>query len=312
MLMTAALALAVTACSNPVSNLADCVPEYTEGAASAQVAATGRPGEQPDVSFPVPLFAEGVQVSELAAGKGEVLYPGQVVDFQIVALSSRTGEAFTASSYEADDPIRRTIGVDVLGTLLECTRVGSRIAATTTIADIYGEQAPEGIGLGLDDTIVLVIDVERAFLGKANGSDRLAQAGLPSVVLAPNGQPGITIPREDPPTELRSAVLKQGQGTALAEGDRAVVHFSAFVWESGEAFGSSWESTVPTTFTVKSSPSFEDGVLPGLAEVLVGAQVGTQVIVLVPPEQGYSEESAPAGYEAGTTLIFVIDILGIE
>ena len=45
---------------------------------------------------------------------------------------------------------------------------------------------------------------------------------------------------------------------------------------------------------------------------LIGQTVGSQVIVVIPPELGYPEGQSPATIPAGSTMVFVVDILGIE
>ncbi len=52
--------------------------------------------------------------------------------------------------------------------------------------------------------------------------------------------------------------------------------------------------------------------MPGLAEALIGQNVGSQVIVAIPPEQGYPEDQRPATIPEGSTMVFVFDVLGIE
>jgi len=51
-------------------------------------------------------------------------------------------------------------------------------------------------------------------------------------------------------------------------------------------------------------------VIPGFAKALIGQQVGSQVGVIVPPSQGYGDQ-ANEQIPAGSTLFFVIDILGV-
>jgi peptidylprolyl isomerase len=45
---------------------------------------------------------------------------------------------------------------------------------------------------------------------------------------------------------------------------------------------------------------------------LVGAKVGSQVLVVIPPKEGFPSGSAPTGVDAKSTLIMVIDVLGIK
>jgi peptidylprolyl isomerase len=51
-------------------------------------------------------------------------------------------------------------------------------------------------------------------------------------------------------------------------------------------------------------------VIPGWDSALVGQTVGSQVLLVVPPDQGYgSKGNAQAGIAGTDTLVFVVDIL---
>ena len=53
-----------------------------------------------------------------------------------------------------------------------------------------------------------------------------------------------------------------------------------------------------------------DGVIAGFRNALVGQQVGSQVLVVIPPADGYGAQGQPSAGIGGTdTLVFVIDIL---
>ena len=99
---------------------------------------------------------------------------------------------------------------------------------------------------------------------------------------------------------------------AIEEGDRAVVHYTGLLWSTRTVFDSSWDRGAPATLTITSFDNDPNGVVPGLAEGLVGRTVGSQVIVVIPPELGYPTGQAPATIPDGSTMVFVVDILGIE
>lgn len=86
-------------------------------------------------------------------------------------------------------------------------------------------------------------------------------------------------------------------------GDTAVLHYSGWTW-GGEQFDSSWNSGAPATF-----PITNDGLIEGFVLGLEGVTVGSQVVVVIPPELGYGD-NAQGAIPAGSTLIFVIDVLG--
>jgi len=315
LVLSTALLGSLVACSTPGAAGA-CTPVVPTGESAGYVEATGSFGSQPEVEFPTPLQTDGAQQAVIDAGEGDPIARGQIVDFQVSLFNGENGELITASAYDDEEaPLRRTAGaeLDLLAEAVQCAQVGSRIAVTGTIADVFGADTLDpSLGLGNDDAVVMVLDVQAAYLGRATGIPQLGASGIPAVVTTPDGIPGVTIPNEEPPTELRSHTLVLGQGPAIEEGDRAVVHYTGLLWSTRTVFDSSWDRGAPATLTITSFDSDPNGVVPGLAEGLVGRTVGSQVIVVIPPELGYPTGQAPATIPDGSTMVFVVDILGIE
>jgi peptidylprolyl isomerase len=310
-LIAAAVLVSTLAACGAADERAGCTPVVQPGDASRAVNAEGSLGSQPTVTFPTPLITDSSAVTELVRGEGEVLSRGEIADAHLSLYNGEDGELLTATDYE-ENYLRRTVtSDDTLGKALQCTAVGSRVVFATTVEEVYGADNPQ-IPLENDATIVAVFDVERAFKGRADGAPQLGQNGMPAVVLAPNGRPGISVPSEDPPTDLRIAVLKQGTGQKVEEGDRAVLHYTGLTWDDENVFDSSWEAGVPSTLTAVSFEDDEAGVVPGLAEALIGENVGSQVLVVIPPEFGYPEGQSPPAVPEGSTMVFVFDVLGIE
>lgn len=321
LVVAAGLLVALTACGgSPASNLANCVPEFDSGKASAQVDATGTFGKDPKASFPTPLYSKKIEVTQVKAGKGLPLYPGQLVNFQITAYNAKTGELLAASSYNKSQPVIRLIAAptpgsqitDALGKLVQCATVGSRIVATTPVATVFGDQDLSSAGLSSKDTVVAIIDVQKGFLGKANGVDQLPQAGFPAIALAPDGQPGLTVPKTDPPSKLQHEVLKAGGGAVVKTGDSVVLQFTSMIWGEKSTVDSTWDKGTPIITKAGAAGDADNGIAPGFASALIGQKVGSQVVVIIPPADGYAQGSAPASVPAGSTLIYVFDILGIE
>lgn len=315
LLVSTALLASLAACA-PLGASADCEPVIPAGESPTYVEVEGDVFEAPEVSFPTPLRTNGAERAVLVEGEGEPIAAGQVVDFQVSLYSGVDGTLITQSAYDPTaNPLRRTAGseMDILAEVVQCAEVGSRLAAIGTIADVFGEGTLDpALGLADDDSVVLVLDVEAAYLGKATGLPQLGAQGVPAVVTAPDGRPGITIPNQDAPTELIDHVLTLGDGAEIAAGDRVVMHYTGVIWDSETVFDSSWERGAPATFPAVSFLEQQDGIVPGLAEAIVGKTVGSQVVVVIPPELGYPEGQAPATIPAGSTMVFVVDILGIE
>lgn len=308
---TAGLLVSLSACAGaPVDG--SCPVVFRTGPNSALVTADGALGADPKATFPTPLISEDIEVTELIRGDGTVVEPTDVVDFQITALLGTSGDVVTSSGYDKTAPIRRVaVEGDPLGQMLQCTSVGSRVAATARFDTIFPGVDPTEQGMKASDTVVLVMDVQRAFPSRATGTDQLAPTGFPSIVLAPNGQPGFTFGSSTPRPDLAWAVLKQGNGAVVKEGDLVVAQATGAVWDSKAIFYSSWDSGNPINLLAASTADNPDGLPPGWAKALIGQKVGSQVIVSIPPSEGYPAGSAPTGITDGNTLVIVFDILGI-
>jgi peptidylprolyl isomerase len=85
-----------------------------------------------------------------------------------------------------------------------------------------------------------------------------------------------------------------------------VVHYSGFLWNEGTQFDSSWENGQPAEFEVA-----EGSLISGFVKALVGQKVGSQVVAIIPPSEGYGDQGNDS-IPANSTLVFVVDILGIK
>ena len=300
------VAAALTGCSS-----APAASEATSGQSSGVVVVTGDFGEQPRVEFPSPLLPQETQCSEVIAGEGERLQEGQQALISLAVLNGATGEEIQYAGFGDDEPIAVTVSDATLPGLkkaLECAQVGSRVAVVVPPEDAFGKKGNESLAVSPDDSLVFVIDVQRAFPAHADGAPRLTRDGFPAVVLAPDGRPGITVPKNDPPKELQTEVLKQGNGETVEDGDAVVVHYTGVLWNDNTVFDSSWQNGAPATFVVSEGSGAQ--VIPGFSKALIGQQVGSQIGVIVPPSEGYGDQGN-AQVPAGSTLFFVIDILGV-
>ncbi len=174
--------------------------------------------------------------------------------------------------------------------------------------DAFGEEGNESLAVAPDDSLVFVIDVQRAFPARADGAPRLTRDGFPAVVLAPDGRPGITVPKNDPPKELQTEVLKQG----TARPWRTATPSSC---TTRACSGTTTPSSTRRGRTARRPRSWsarapDAQVIPGFSKALIGQQVGSQIGVIVPPSEGYGDQGN-AQVPAGSTLFFVIDILGV-
>lgn len=315
-IITVGLVASLSACATGAPS-GSCDPVAKSGDASSLVSATGKPGTLPTVTFPTPLISKGTQVTAIDEGDGATLYPGVIADFHLTIVNAKTAKVIPIDGIEADSILRRTSGdsTDKFGTLLECAAVGDRLAVTISAEDIGfsgGDIKPK-------DTVVLIVDVVRSFLGRADGVPQLAENGMPAIALAPSGQPGVTIPNSEAPTETRAATTILGDGATVKADDAIVIHSTELVWATSAIVDSTWlwndQPAVPKTVVATADRTGAGaGVLPALAKALVGAKVGSQLVVVIPPGDDSFDDTAtlPSGVTATDTLVYVVDVLGIQ
>ncbi|PWD52001.1 peptidylprolyl isomerase [Serinibacter arcticus] len=118
-------------------------------------------------------------------------------------------------------------------------------------------------------------------------------------------KPVLTFPETAAPAELEVVVLEQGTGEEVRAGQSIDVNYYGQVW-NGAMFDNSYDRGSSIQF-----PIGVGAVISGWDDSLVGKQIGSRVLVSIPPHLGYGERGMPAAGIGGTdTLVFVVDIIG--
>jgi hypothetical protein len=301
-------ALALTGCAGPSAD-ASCERTSPDAAALDVVAVTGDADEAPTVTMGGPVHIdESVFVDEEVGSGIPVTSTDQVAVFGLSLTNASTGAPLGSLGYPADYSAVTPLSVwtDRLPGLTDallCATEGTRTVAAVAREDITDETAGQ-LRLGEDDGVIAVVDLHKVYLPAADGDDRYNDArGLPTVVRAPDGRPGIIVPDAEAPDDLVVEVLKEGDGETVT-GDAPVrVHYTGLTWDEQEVFDTTWDSTP--------QPISLDAVIPGFATALEGQTVGSQILVVIPPDLGYGDQEQ-GSIPADSTLVFVIDILGID
>ena len=115
--------------------------------------------------------------------------------------------------------------------------------------------------------------------------------------------PKVVIPKAKPGSSLEVRTLIQGTGATLTKSDAMAANFVLYFWTGTTS------ALKANTFT--SSPTVIGGtMLPGLESALVGKKVGSRILAVIPPAQGYGTSgNSQLGITGSTTLVFVIDVL---
>ncbi|MDJ0348227.1 FKBP-type peptidyl-prolyl cis-trans isomerase [Cryobacterium sp. PH29-G1] len=315
LIVTAGLVMtALTACASPGTAEASCDTGATSGAASKLVSASGDFGSAPDVTFPTPLKSTSTQATEIISGSGTKSVAGQQLNVELNVYNGTTGQLIQQGAYDGTNFIPVVLnGVGIKGITdgLLCSQVGERVAIVVAPDDAFGAAGNEQFGVAPTDSLVVVADVVKAFLPRADGADQTVANGLPAVVLNADGVPGVVVPNGDAPTTLEVGVLKKGAGEKVVEGSTITVNYSGVLWKEKTVFDSSWANGSPMPLVVAAGSETQAGVIAGMATALTGQTVGSQIVMVIPPELGYGS-AATAAIPADSTLIFVVDILGVN
>ena len=188
-------------------------------------------------------------------------------------------------------------------------KVGSRVELVIPSAKGYGAQG-SGAAIPPNATLVFVVDVLGSFNATSSASGAavaLDDPALPKVAADAGKKPTITVPAgATAPTQLVAKTLVQGAGPAVRAGQQLVAQYVGIVWSTGKQFDSSWDRGKPAAFPIGTG-----NVIPGWDKALVGVPIGSRVLLVIPPADGYGTAGQPAAGIKGTdTLVFVVDVLG--
>ncbi|MCK2036455.1 FKBP-type peptidyl-prolyl cis-trans isomerase [Microbacterium sp. SSW1-49] len=299
----AAATLLLAGCSGTSSPESSSTPEPTASSSCALDAQAGDTsnavvvdGEGADAKVTVPSDAPfaGVERTIVAEGKGEDIGVGDLVSVQYQIVDAKSGEVLDSSARGEGGLLPVLLDTNqssLFVAALECEPVGSQVVLTLP-GSVLGE--------GASNVIVYAEAVEQ-LPEVATGTPVDPTPGFPTVKLDDDGAPTITIPKGDAPAKTEVAVLKQGDGATVGAGDLVVVQYRGVKWSDGKEFDSSWSrDATPSQFQTS-------GVVTGFRLALEGQKVGSQVIVVMPPSDGYG---ATEGHELQKeSLVFVVDIL---
>jgi FKBP-type peptidyl-prolyl cis-trans isomerase len=287
----------------------------TPSDANKAVSVTGAFGVAPKVTIPAEKASASLYTKTVIQGSGAPLTKTEsaVGNFALYDWSGKTHKLI-GSTFSSGTPT--LFGSEMLPGLenaLIGQRVGSRVLAVIPPKDGFGSQGNPQIGVGANDTLVFVVDLIKEFSDTAAASGAHVSNGggsLPTVTFpAPGKAPSVKIPSGvTPPKKLTVVPLIKGTGPKVVKGQTVVVQYVGVNWRTGGVFDSSWERSAPYAFSIDANP---EEVIPGWDMGLTGQTVGSRVMLVIPPADGYGKTgNSDAGIKGTDTLVFVIDIVG--
>ena len=306
----ALVASLLVSCSGGESTNVDGMPD---GSVTSSLKFEGDFGKEVELTSTVPVKIDKMQRSVSIDGDGREVVTGDSVNAFLTIINGTDGSVVSAqpAPFTLDDQQLQPWAFKAIS----CSRVGDRVVLGAPAEEVVGEGQAESQGLKKSDSLILVFDLvsvqagtleESELLKRAEGKQQTIPEGLPTVKLDDKGEPTITIPEGvAAPTQLTVETLIKGTGEKVQPGDRVYVHYRGVIGRTGEEFDSSWSRGEPTAFLTTE-------VIKGFQVALEGQTVGSQVMAIVPAEDGgYGAEWLTSkGYQADDVMVFVLDILG--
>jgi peptidylprolyl isomerase len=306
--------LALAGCGSSKSTAAGGT---SSGNANAEVTASGTFGKAPSVTIPKAKADASLTVKTLINGTGTALTSTDAfLGNYVVYTWDGTTHTLKGSTYGSGGTptLFSTPLLPGLASALTGKKVGSRVLAVLPPKDAFGSQGNSEAGVTPTTTLVFVIDVIRAYPGTVGATGSAVGHGggdLPTVTepSAAGTAPTVKMPASSvkPPTTLQTQTLIKGSGPKVAKGDYVIAQYVGYIWRTGKVFDSSWSRKTPFGFEIGANP---EQVIPGWDSGLEGQTVGSRVLLVIPPKDGYGSTGASqAGITGTDTLVFVVDIV---
>lgn len=305
-----AATLMVAGCAARPVAIVSSSPTATPGSACAQpgpasdaVSAPGALGEPPAIDADGPFDVDAVQRTVVRTGAGDAVEPGDFVELAISILNATTGDQAPGTAIARTLLAPGSMQPGLLATVL-CSTVGSRVVGVVPSDEAYGSVGQPDLAIGPGDDVVYVVDVLAIVPLQASGTAQDAPEGFPSLRLAfdDTGRPTVGVPATEPPATRQVATIVVGDGAVVAADDEFLIQFQAVNWRTGQVFDETWGD----------APRSLLDVVPGVTSAIIGSTVGSRLVVICPPADGFGDAGdAGAGVLPTDTVVYVVDILAV-
>ena len=301
----------VSAAVIPLMFLAACSSVNADAKASAlDSVSVGGTVKAPALTLKTkPLTVKVTTTKIVTPGTGPKVTKANAIMFNYILVNGKDGKQVESSFG------KQTAGMDLssasllpgLSKGLTGQKIGSRLLLAIPPADAFGAQGNAQAGFGATDTVVFLIDLVSASrpLTTATGVAVPPKAGLPTATVVGAQAAQVTVPKSAPPAKLVVQPLIKGAGSVVQSGQNIKVNYTGVLW-NGKKFdasadhGSSFDTQIGA-----------GKVITGWDKGLVGQTVGSRVLLVVPPAEGYGAKGSPPLIGPKDTLVFVVDILAI-
>ena len=146
------------------------------------------------------------------------------------------------------------------------------------------------------------------------GDDNSNEAAAPSETATPASTPAppatkpvVKVPKGKLPKTLVKKDLKVGTGPEATAGKNVSVQYVGVSALNGRQFDASWDRGQPFSFQLGAQQ-----VIPGWDQGVEGMKVGGRRMLIIPPKLAYGKQGSPPAIGPNETLVFVVDLVGVN
>lgn len=121
-----------------------------------------------------------------------------------------------------------------------------------------------------------------------------------------SAKPEVEVPDGEPPAQLETTDLVEGDGARAKTGDNVTVQYVGILYDSGEQFDASWDGAGPFSFRLGAG-----SVIPGWDQGVAGMREGGRRQLVIPPDLAYGAAGFPPVIGPDATLVFVVDLIKV-
>jgi peptidylprolyl isomerase len=297
------LALTATACG---STAAKEKPSLRD-----KITVSGKFDEKPTIKIDSPLKVPETTSWTPTAGKGDKVGAEATTILSLTLADARTGKTVISTQDKGQRPLEVKLGDQVFPSLAK-SLVGrsadSRVVVASTPDDAYGDTGAPQIGIKGGDSIVMVADIlstdPTKILDGPTGASSTPPATAPRINETNGNLTGFDFKGLRKPKKFTAILLREGTGPAIETPDRIAADYIGQVWGAKDPFNNTYGKE-PARFSIGLG-----GVIKAWDQGLAGLKEGARVMLICPPASAYGKAKQP-GIPANSTLVFVIDVLGV-
>lgn len=271
----------------------------------------GKFGQKPAIRIDSPLTVKKTTSWTIESGTGDPVGAQATTILDLTIVDARTGKTAISTHDAGQRPQEVTLGDQVfpgLASSLVGRRANTRVVVASTADDAYGSEGAPQIGVKGGDPVVMVADIlstdPTKVLDAPTGATLEPPATAPRIRSSGQDLTGLDFSGLARPRTFAAIKLREGTGPAIDSPDRIVADYLGQVWGAKEPFDTTYGKE-PARFSIGLG-----NVIKGWDKGLPGLKEGARVMLICPPDSAYGTD-AKRGIPAGSTLVFVIDVLGV-